>query len=166
LYDTAITSIVGTFSSVVNGMNWVFTPSNLQGGSYHWEFGDGSSSNATIGVHQYSSSGAYPVTLTIDGCSTTNPILTFDASQGPLGQVLVFPNPSDGHIHLFGSDLGNGAISIEVTTMMGQVLFSESQKLIGGVLDTEIEPLVAPGIYLLRMRKGDVASVRKVVVVR
>jgi hypothetical protein len=47
---------------------------------------------------------------------------------------------------------------------VGQVLFCESHRLVGGVLDAEIVLPVAPGIYFLRIGMGDLASVRKVVV--
>ncbi|MFN8396480.1 MAG: PKD domain-containing protein [Bacteroidia bacterium] len=164
LYDTTIAALVGTFTSTVNGMTWVFTPTNSQGGTYHWDFGDGSSSNSMIGVHQFASSGTYTVTLTIDGCSFAEPILGMDEAQGPLGRVVVFPNPSQGHIQLHGSDLGNGAVHIEVTTVVGQVLFRESHRLIGGELDAQIELSVAPGIYFLSIGKGEMITVRKVVI--
>jgi PKD repeat protein len=33
--------------------------------SYHWTYGDGSSSNGSVGVHAYGEPGDYTVTLTV-----------------------------------------------------------------------------------------------------
>jgi len=82
--------------------------------SYHepttwlWDFGDGSTSQDTSPVHQYSAPGTYQVCLTVCNANTcdtecqTVEITAVSAVtlQGAGGQVLLWPNPARETLHL------------------------------------------------------------------
>ncbi|KJY85118.1 serine protease [Vibrio galatheae] len=97
--------------------------------SYHWNFGDGSSSNNSMESHTYSAAGSYQVSLTVtdnDGLSdsetttiqVTNalptPVISITGSQSSyaVNELVSFvgagSSDSDGYITSYEWDFGNG----------------------------------------------------------
>ncbi len=73
----------------------------LQGLEFHWDFGDGTASDAYAPAHMYASNGAYMVTLEVSGAcgavvSTQQVEVVVNAVQenGPAGFFRLFPNPA------------------------------------------------------------------------
>ncbi len=97
---------------------------------YAWDFGDGSSGSGATLTHQYSTSGLYPVTLTVtdsdgatDSFSETFPV----GNQPPSARFVATPNKlvlgvdastsldSDGTVVSYAWDFGDGATDTGVT---------------------------------------------------
>jgi len=67
------------FTSSTNGATTVFTNTSSNANTYHWDFGDGSTSNQENPTHIYANDGTYTVTLTASnscGTSTFTQIVT------------------------------------------------------------------------------------------
>ena len=65
-----------------------FTPSILDGSSYLWDFGDGSSSTLMEPSHTYETPGTYSVTLTVNGTLTVTQSVTITDAYQPIGHLL------------------------------------------------------------------------------
>ncbi|OXA82042.1 hypothetical protein B0A65_01390 [Flavobacterium frigidimaris] len=88
----------------INNVNdqYTFTPiSTTAGMSYSWDFGDGTTSNTALPMHQYDVVGNYTITLTVSnpsGCTATtteaimiskNPNVAADISVNPVNQCFI-----------------------------------------------------------------------------
>ncbi len=97
IFDTPATS----FSYSVTGADVSFTNSSSGGGTYLWDFGDGSSSSLENPSHTYTASGTYWVVLTqINSCGTDvdSMEVSVEVSTGLTenagSEIQVFPNPA------------------------------------------------------------------------
>jgi hypothetical protein len=74
-----------------------------------------------------------------------------------LDDISLFPNPNNGTFAVKGTLESAGMVSLEVTNMLGQVIYTNNFPVQNNVLDHTIElPKTASGIYLLRVNKdGD-----------
>jgi len=74
------------------------------------------------------------------------------------GNVLLIPNPNSGKFVLVGNvgSLSNAPMSIEVTNMLGQVVYRSEATANGGELNERIElnNTLANGMYLLNLSTG------------
>ncbi|MBN8676879.1 MAG: PKD domain-containing protein [Chitinophagales bacterium] len=97
-YITVKAVPVANFTSSVNGSTVTFTNTSIGAvSSYHWEFGDGDTSNVKNPVHTYSAPGTYTVVLTVSNeCGTnTKSSQVVIVSQGPPTAAFA-ANPSTG----------------------------------------------------------------------
>ncbi len=98
--------------------------------SWHWNFGDGTTSREPNPTHQYTNIGTYTVTLRTEngyGCAdslskniTVTRTLVEDLAQA----ITLYPNPSSGRVYL-EKDHGfiTGKITVEVYTPVGKELY-------------------------------------------
>jgi len=144
---------LAVFSGEQNGPDealWSFTPGDLTAQTYHWDFGDGDTSNLQNPVHQYVAGGVYTVRLTIGygqgGCTaSTQAVLQFetsDAGEALASAVDVFPNPFNDHIFL--KNAPKNAVC-ELSNPLGQVVFFGKN-----MGDTDFSEL-PPGVYFLKI---------------
>jgi PKD repeat protein len=99
---------VAGFGSTTTGYSASFTNTSTQATTYHWDFGDGSTSTQANPVHAYGTGGTYNVCLTAYGPCGSNtvchlvPVCDFAAMQGvPVicqGQSFSFSSTSVGEI--------------------------------------------------------------------
>jgi subtilisin-like proprotein convertase family protein len=90
------------------------------------------------------------------------------AQQSGEWNVRLLPNPNKGAFRLQG-DLGvttNEQVDIEVTNMLGQVIYSGNAIAKGGRLDEQVElsNTLANGTYILKMRAGDKQTIMHFIV--
>ena len=152
----------GLVATFFNGANY--------GASYHWDLGDGNSSDQFQPVHTYSAAGSYLVTLIVENTCGSDTIantvhVAVTSLQTPAGslQVSVFPNPSHGQ---FVAEL-NGALGEwvhwEIASLSGRQLRAWQQMVTS---DAHREPVelsdMAAGIYLLRVQVGNRRYIRKI----
>lgn len=137
------------------------------GESYQWYFGDGDSSTATHPTHQYKGdSGSYKVCLTITNsancesqtCQTVQYSVGINKIDKPL--FAVYPNPSEGLIHI--SFEKKGDYQIKIYDVLGREIH---QSQINGTLEQIQLPATAKGSYLLKVVDQNGAKGQKVVVV-
>jgi len=115
---------VASFAYGFTGCNFIvnFTNNSSGGSTYHWNFGDGDTSNNQTPVHTYSTMGNYSVTLIVTnsaGCSDTiiQPVNTtilvipdFNWMQAPCDPNVVFTNVSTNNFSSYWQ-LGDGETS-------------------------------------------------------
>lgn len=103
-----------TFTYEAEGLEAIFNSAGSVGNSYHWNFGDGTTSTSQNPVHIYSEGGAYTVVLTVtNDCGTDShqtvviitaaPVAAFTANvtSGCAPLVVQFINQSVGSVTSF-----------------------------------------------------------------
>ena len=80
-------------------------------------------------------------------------------------QLVVFPNPSKGVFNLQMTEILRGSFSLEVSNLMGQIVFKKSLQSIDKqeVMNVDLSN-IAKGIYFLRLRNEDVFMTKKIVI--
>jgi len=86
----------------------------------------------------------------------------------PTADVHIAPNPNNGSFTLTGTwDVANNDdISMEITNMLGQVVYKNNIKALQGKINepVSVDNKLPNGVYLLNLRQGDVSKVIRFVV--
>ncbi|MGB5977169.1 MAG: S8 family serine peptidase [Cyclobacteriaceae bacterium] len=134
-----------------------FTPDFVEGSSYHWDFGDGTTSEETTPVHFFENPGSYIVALTVTGpggcISSYSEELILSAITSlpedlPGQAVRLYPNPAS---DAWSLDFGNVAateITVSLYSATGHLLRRITVRG-GGVTRFERQGL-PPGVYHLQ----------------
>lgn len=152
----------------------------LQLVSYHWDFGDGNTSNQVSPTHTYASSGKYTVCLTATFSSKTGQCsittcnklkvvgLTFVPSKRNESEdryasgfdFEAYPNPTSGDLTI---DLAgeNDEYQIGIYSIHGKEILVDEMKQ-GNSTRLDLSPL-APGTYFIKITKGDRSVTKRVV---
>lgn len=127
---------------------------------WHWDFGDGFTSNLQAPQHRYTSPGHYTVTLTANtskGCTDTfsRSLLVIQttglANENKLQQQLKsYPNPAGEHILLELPPLHENAL-LHLRTLNGKLISSRTVPPVELQLRLPLNGL-PPGIYLLQLQ--------------
>lgn len=88
--NQALVDAAFTGGSFCMGDTASFTNNSVNGNTYHWSFGDGSTSTASNGTHLYTAPGTYTVRLSAFNPSTCNKV------DSAVQTVVVKPNPTAG----------------------------------------------------------------------
>jgi hypothetical protein len=128
---------------------------------YQWSAGGQAIVGATDSTFQPSSNGGYAVTVTdANGCSATTPVynvtLDVDDIMQVAAQVQVYPNPSDGLVHIAAPT----GVDVTLHGMDGRLL---QRKTDAQVIDLSG---YAEGVYLLRIMTQDGALIKTERIVR
>ncbi len=133
-----------------------FENNSNKSNSFHWDFGDGNSSQDASPIHIYDSSGIYTITLiSSNDCfsDTTSMIVTLMSSsvQEILNaSVQVFPIPFANELHL--SIKGNLKISAYVILdSKGIIVTGDNIKMENKQWSFPIHPSNPPGLYYLKL---------------
>ena len=124
--------------------------------TWHWNFGDGSTSQDTSPVHLYSAPGTYTVCLMVcnaNACDTTCQEVVIEAVStitlsGAGGQVLLWPNPVKELLHLQSPAPLQSLIFFDATgkEVLRQAVSKEQE-----VVDLRQLP---SGLYFVAIRAG------------
>ena len=154
-----------------------------EGGTYLWDFGDGSTSTNIAPIHQYTKTGTYTVSLTLTLCDISTTIqkeifidwlgLDDEYSKQKERKLKIYPNPVDGDVLYIevGGDLPlrpadtspEGRILIYNT--LGQVVLGRENSRIFSERKTKIDVGNLPGgVYFVAVEIGGEQVVEKVVV--
>ena len=140
-FDTASS---GTFHN-----NWIFTDSSKNATSWHWNFGDGDTSNVSDPNHIYSGAGTYIVSETItnkSGCSSER-IDTVIVTSGFIVPNVFTPN-GDGKNDVFAITCsGTSSYSISIFNRWGQEIFTSNSVNISWDGRTNAGVKVSDGTY-------------------
>lgn len=97
-----------------------------------WDFGDGNTSSDQNPIYEYSSSGIYTVTLIVSndcGADTfttdINLIATGVSTNVIDNELSIYPNPTSGNLFIRSNVSGLEAITIEIYTSMGKLIYSD-----------------------------------------
>lgn len=82
------------------------------------------------------------------------------------GEMIVFPNPSNGKftVQLNNENSDQNNIEIELINLMGQTVFSKRYDFAGGKEEIELEASIARGAYILRINNGNNISSKRIIV--
>ncbi len=155
------------------------TPDSIQ--SWHWDFGDNTTSDEQNPFHAYNQPGVYTVTLTIEGdsCSsmisfeldTNNPFFRFTGTGGVMGvaagatetteapvfdSARLFPNPTVNDIALSFDSRVSGRFDLVVSDLSGRELLHQNREVNAGANALRVPVSeFKPGLYLLQLRSAD-----------
>lgn len=97
--------------------------------TWHWDFGDGDTSNLENPVHTYSQNGSYLVCLTVTNycgtttvCDTVNIVMLGLRASSNL-QVDFFPNPVNDVLNIQFAEQIQGSLKVEVVNSLGELVY-------------------------------------------
>ncbi|MBI2968603.1 MAG: PKD domain-containing protein [Bacteroidetes bacterium] len=146
-------TITSNYSFFTNGLDVTFTNTSTGASSYHWDFGDGNSSDSTAPGHTYSSQGNYTVVLYSYGGDTS----CFDTASQTINVIPVGIDgkknqTNDEFIHFTLRDNILSIVSYKVSGIkIYDILGKESGKFKvkkGEITDIKIDNL-EKGIYFI-----------------
>ena len=162
-----ITAIVGTATSSAENA----AEATVQGGEppYTFNWSNGSGDSAT-GQTISGISGGLDWTVTItdaNGCNfeaTTEVISSLASLEMTPSNLWIYPNPSQGQIHLAWTNLEEAPEELRLTNIAGQVVFQSTQNF-GNRLQTTLSlEKLNPGIYILLARQKNQWNSLKVII--
>lgn len=159
------------FTYLMSGNLVTFTNGSIGGAtSYEWIFGDGSTSSQIDPTHQYTNAGNYNVLLvacTGNCCDTilqVVSIVTGIPGVNSANAVFVSPNPFADYLQLNYSAANESVVKLELTDVVGHVLFSEVRNFSAGNHVVEMNTDQLPtGVYFIRTEQNGEAQTFKVV---
>jgi hypothetical protein len=168
--ETAMASFT---ASVVGsgGLEWEFDAGNSDAFAYIWDFGDGNTA-ATFDPdinYTYMAEGQYTVQLRVmDKCmfedSTDMNLQVIGLEEFDLRPFLVYPNPSQGNFTI-DADLGaSGALTVRVTDMKGQTVWSEVQREFTGQYLRTVDIELPSGVYIVQIQHDRGVRTKRLIV--
>ena len=157
------TSASFTFVPYYTGM--IFTSTSTNATTFHWDFGNGDTSNLENPYYVYTVEGTYTVTLTVTGPCGTD---TFTGTVHPNAvgideQSFVFdilPNPASDYVTLQSSEVFNNA-QIEVIDATGRVVHQETAT--NSVFRIDVQRFES-GTYFIRVTSDTKMGIQKLIV--
>ncbi|HQU58849.1 MAG TPA: PKD domain-containing protein, partial [Saprospiraceae bacterium] len=135
-----------------------------QGYSYHWDFGDGTSSTEQSPKHQYNLPGLYTASLALadaSGCSATESYGLLVESvtntlELPDGAMVLeaTPNPFSQLLRVKTEVPGAGAYTLRLLSMDGKLVWEQGYDWPSGSNQVEVELSIADAVYLLQLDDG------------
>ncbi len=164
---------VANFSAAIDQNTATFTNTTTSGGTYLWNFGDGTTSTEQNPIHTYSSTGIFQVNLTSTNSCGTNVKLktvnietvgTFEPQLGPACRIQ--PNPNDGSFLLgFQSIAANENVRVSIFDNSGRIvrqseIFVDQNSMSYPMTETDLPK----GFYSVEISGGDWRRMVKMVV--
>lgn len=157
-------SAVADFS-LANSYGLVALPTNNSQGalSYHWNFGDGSTSTDANPYHKYSGSGLYLITLTVYGpCDSVVKTEVYNAvaldnEEMAFGKISIYPNPTVETLHIQFDPSQNLIFDIDVLDMTGKKVLHKNN-VSGNVFSLDVHSLQT-GMYQIRIHNKGMMKV-------
>ncbi len=162
------------FTYSISGNTVSFFQNATHTTGYAWNFGDGNTSNQANPVHTYAQPGIYQVSLTASNvcgphtATKSFPIgnLDLDPQDFP-ARFNVYPNPTDGPIHLKCEIPMASSLDIRLTNVLGALLYEENRELVSGELLVNIPDQSLPtGTYFITLKTAYGQWVEKIQVQR
>ena len=163
-----------SFNYTQNFFTASFNNTSSNAVSYHWDFGDGNTSNQANPNHVFPTNGSYTVTLTAyNACgdsAVTSQIVVVNPNVAGLEEnseftVNVYPNPTDGvvSIHLSGWNESENN-RIEILDISGRIVHTQKLgTLNNGFIQTLDITSYRAGMYLVKIISGDWSSVHQII---
>lgn len=156
---------VGTYVSFYNY--------SLNGTSYLWDFGDGTTSTLENPTHTYPGPGTYFVTFTVTNQCGTDVVTMWIGIKSEVGieeissieDLQIYPIPSNELLTISFETQGSTEMGISVVNTLGQEIYNEVLGSIKGkyqkVLNVQNYPA---GVYYLQLKADEGIAIRKFVV--
>lgn len=166
-YITVNFSPEANFDFQLDGLTAFFTNTSFGATDFHWNFGDGDTSQVSNPVHTYDSPGFYDVTLTVanSGCGSAisyQIMLEPSATEEEKSQasIVVFPNPTTTNCTVFCPKTRRINRMLQLLDTNG--LIRQSIDFQGERCDLDLTGLVS-GVYFLQITLGEKSWVEKLV---
>jgi PKD repeat protein len=147
-----------------------FTVEHVVDGQYHWDFGDGDTTNILHPTHTYSEGGMYEACLTIENeCDsvTSCQSIVIDAVE-ELGdsprELRIYPNPNNGQFVMYAPFLKQTGTIVLFNTLGEQVYHQTITEQPTGKYPLYLKQELSPGVYFLQLRTAEKVWQQKVVV--
>ena len=165
---------VAAFNWFASGSVVQFSNQSVNGTSYNWNFGDGTTSTDQNPVHPYAAGGTYTVTLIVtNACGSDTITYVIDTNNIGINDpnanasvLNVYPNPNHGQFTLNYTSTGIiGDIQVNVMTIEGKLLMAEqftvnADKFVRNYSDIEL----AAGIYIVQFISQTGTEVKRITV--
>lgn len=183
-YNSECTALFVPFIEADSQFVFLLNLSSPDAASYHWDFGDGQTSDEYITAHYYEQPGVYTVTLTvttINGC-TNSYTATIDLINNNFvnqpaylvvnktteildgKSILAMPNPTTGQLDLRFNTSEATDYQVTVFNLNGQQLQRSADRSQAGVNTHHLDLSNLPsGIYGVRIQSGREVHTLKVV---
>lgn len=164
---------IAGFAYQATGLEVNFFNGSNQGGNYHWDLGDGNTSDQFQPTHTYATAGSYLVKhIVSNACgsdtivNTVHVAITDVGEKLPALQVSVFPNPSNGLFKAQLSTVAGQSVRWEIADLQGRTIF-ESVEVLRGEAHEQVFDLTdqVAGMYLLRVQVGSQHYIQKIALV-
>ncbi|MFH2095169.1 MAG: T9SS type A sorting domain-containing protein, partial [Bacteroidota bacterium] len=120
--------------------------------SYQWYFNGSPIGGATSQDYDPTADGDYQVEITnANGCSSMSAVFNYTASfiNNDVNEyITVFPNPSDGQVHISGSALETGNFEVNILDLCGKTLLRIKNESYADISDFQ------NGVYLICVQTG------------
>jgi len=133
----------------------------LPGAQWHWDFGDGNTSNEPAPSHRYAQPGEYELSLAVidaAGCRNAESLsLAVDAVTKTLeligGQLTLeaWPNPFNSLLRAKAAVTEAGRYRLSLLDMEGRLIWSETYQWAAGEHEAELRLSIPDATYLLRL---------------
>ncbi len=161
------------FSFSKNNGTVIFNNTSTDANTYLWDFGDGTTSSEENPTHEYKKTGVYPTTLIAYGKCTSLPakkqvnISSIVATNDIFDKLTatISPNPNQGNFDLNVGNQSFTNVEIEITDVLGKVIFKQKNNLVQGEQKIPIQLQNAnAGIYFVKIKNGKASGVLKMFV--
>lgn len=142
------------------------------GGTYLWNFGDGSTSTQANPTHTYTANGTFNITLTQTnscGNDVASQSVTiagvFIASVEYDLNFDVFPNPSNGTVALqFSAEHTDDNYNLRILDLSGKKVYEEKIAAVSGTVEKRLDLSgLAKGVYMLRLDSENGFGVKRLI---
>lgn len=169
-YITVFDDPVAKFTTKDGVITAEFVNESEQYGIFHWEFGDGETSDEFEPVHRYKYPGKYTITLTVtNACGVDVYEYEFLARYNGIDMIDIpippSPNPTDGRVRVRHSGDASPTISVLIGGLNGQVEEVYQGDFTTGVLDQMLDlSHLNEGTYMMFFKTNDEVRMTKVVI--
>lgn len=163
---------VADFDFTLNGLSFGFDNTSTGADSYHWDFGDGSTSSQAEPNHSYNANGAYHVTLIVSNDCGSDTISHWVNMIG-IGIedidsdlfIDISPNPNDGSftLQLEAADVFN-SLELRIWSIEGKLIDIERLNASGSNYKGSLNYSLASGVYTLELIVDDTSYHKRLVV--
>ena len=150
-----------SFSFTDDSVQVSFFNTSVDANSYTWDFGDNLTDSLINPIHTYLSSGSYVVALTATNLcgnstayDTVNFYLVSVDEALTIGEVNIYPNPTNGNVYLEINNINQANIKLEVFDITGKAIYKQNynSNIVSDRLDLSS---FSDGVYLIRLIEGD-----------
>jgi PKD repeat protein len=167
IYDCILP--IAQFTSSVSDRDVTLTNTSTGGGTYLWNFGDGTTDTTANPVHNYAADNSYTITLVVTNSCGSNTI-SHQVTVTGIGEyknadfINCMPNPSTGVITVSFNDASIHSFNLKLQSITGAELYSE--KLVNtGVFNKKFDfSNLSKGIYFLKLETENSTFIKKIVI--
>jgi hypothetical protein len=163
---------VSLFTSSSNGLMLSLFNASLNATSYHWTFGDNTTSTETNPVHTYQAAGTYLVSLAAsngicgDSITSQSIDIVLTSTGGPTLENLLrlYPNPSTGIVTIEIDNPNKQDLKIEMNDIAGRHIYSRAMNTMKFKETIDLGTF-ASGFYMVKLSAGSITKISKLVLI-